>query len=77
MAAPFVYVSSLPTEAYRNAPILPRAPPPPMFIPLVDTPLPVKILQQIEYYFRYFNFIKLYIIYYNCSILNIILCSLT
>lgn len=58
MAAPFVYVSSLPTEAYRNAPILPRAPPPPMFIPLVDTPLPVKILQQIEYYFSEENLKK-------------------
>ncbi|KAI3724505.1 hypothetical protein L2E82_36285 [Cichorium intybus] len=58
MAAPFLYVPSLPTEPYRGAPILPRAPPPPMFIPLVDTPLPVKILQQIEYYFSEENLTK-------------------
>ncbi|KAL4579006.1 hypothetical protein LXL04_015141 [Taraxacum kok-saghyz] len=58
MGPPFVYVSPLPSEPYRGAPILPRAPPPPMFIPLVDTPLPVKILQQIEYYFSEANLKK-------------------
>lgn len=61
MAAPFLYVPSLPTEPYRGgAPILPHAPPPPMFmpVPVIDTPLPVKILQQIEYYFSETNLVK-------------------
>ncbi|KAI3757250.1 hypothetical protein L6452_04784 [Arctium lappa] len=58
MAAPFLYVPTLPPEPYRSTPLLPQAPPPPMFIPVVDPPLHVLILNQIEYYFSDANLVK-------------------
>ncbi|KAI3745788.1 hypothetical protein L6452_08197 [Arctium lappa] len=58
MAAPFLYVPTLPPEPYRGAPILPRAAPPSMFMPVMDPPLSVLILNQIEYYFSDANLVK-------------------
>ncbi|KAJ9546173.1 hypothetical protein OSB04_025880 [Centaurea solstitialis] len=55
MAAPFLYVHTLPPEPYRSTPLVPQAAPPPMVIPVMDPPLHVLILNQIEYYFRYCN----------------------
>ncbi|KVI07751.1 la-related protein 1C-like [Cynara cardunculus var. scolymus] len=58
MAAPFLYVPTLPPEPYRGAPLLPRAAPPSMFIPVMDPSLSVLILTQIEYYFSDANLVK-------------------
>ncbi|KAJ9553874.1 hypothetical protein OSB04_017919 [Centaurea solstitialis] len=58
MAASYIYVSTLPPEPYRGAPILPHAPSSPMIIPLMDPPLHVLILNQIEYYFSDANLVK-------------------
>ncbi|KAJ9542173.1 hypothetical protein OSB04_028679 [Centaurea solstitialis] len=58
MAAPFLYVQTLPPEPYRGAPLLPRAAPPSMFMPVMDPPLSVLILNQIEYYFSDANLVK-------------------
>ncbi|XP_024968862.1 la-related protein 1C-like isoform X2 [Cynara cardunculus var. scolymus] len=58
MAAPFLYVPTLPPEPYRSTPLLPQAAPPPMFIPVMDPPLHDFILNQIEYYFSDANLVK-------------------
>nr|GEX66052.1 ubiquitin fusion degradation protein UFD1 [Tanacetum cinerariifolium] len=49
MAPPVVYFNTLPMELYMNTPLPPQVAPRPMFM---DHPLHVKILSQIEYYFR-------------------------
>ncbi|KAL4575461.1 hypothetical protein LXL04_022305 [Taraxacum kok-saghyz] len=58
MAASYVYLPTLPSEPYRAPHRLPQAPPVPMFVPLVEPPLHVKILTQIEYYFSEDNLVK-------------------
>lgn len=58
MPPPFVFVPTLPPEPYRVAPLLPHTAPPSTFVPLVDSPLSVLILKQIEYYFSDDNLVK-------------------
>jgi hypothetical protein len=39
--------------------IAPHAPPPALFIPVAEPPLPTLLVNQIDYYFRYFDIISL------------------
>lgn len=58
MAASYLYVPTLPPEPYRGAPLLPQAALSSMFVPPMDPPLHVLILNQIEYYFSDANLVK-------------------
>ncbi|KVI05220.1 la-related protein 1C-like [Cynara cardunculus var. scolymus] len=58
MGASYIYVPTLPPEPYRGAPLLPHAPSSSMFVPLMDPPLHVLILNQIDYYFSDANLVK-------------------
>lgn len=50
----FVYIPTLPLEPMRGMPFISQAPHPAMFIPVAESPLPSLIVNQIDYYFRYF-----------------------
>lgn len=64
MPSQMYYFPALPSEPFRSVPFVAHAPPPPMFIPVPDPPLPTLLVNQIEYYFRYFDIVGLLIITY-------------
>ncbi|KAM7521245.1 hypothetical protein LguiB_020207 [Lonicera macranthoides] len=53
IASPYLYVPALPQESFRAVPLVPHPPPPPMYFPPMDPPLPTLLVNQIDYYFRY------------------------
>lgn len=53
MASPYLYVPALPQESFRAVPLVTHPPPPPMYFPPMDPPLPTLLVNQIDYYFRY------------------------
>lgn len=58
MPSQMYYFPALPSEPFRSVPFVAHAPPPPMFIPVPDPPLPTLLVNQIEYYFSDVNLIK-------------------
>lgn len=53
MVVSYVYLLTLSSEPYMGPHVLPQAHPSvPKFVPLINPPLNVKIVKQIEYYFR-------------------------
>ncbi|XP_052196378.1 la-related protein 1C isoform X2 [Diospyros lotus] len=55
---PVFYVTGPPPDSYRAMPFMSPISPPAMFFPVPDPQLPVKILNQIDYYFSNENLIK-------------------
>lgn len=55
MASPYFYV---PSPNMPGVPLVANGPPPPMLFPVMDTPLPTLIVNQIEYYFSDANLVK-------------------